>query len=117
MTSVNPVFLMERPQDDEITGQATYSDPLLPGFWHLGDATGATKGANVSRVWDDYRGAGVIVAVIDDGVEYSPPGSRGELPGVDLWTTTPATSDSDASPSEAGDRHGTTVSGVMSGRS
>jgi subtilisin family serine protease len=110
MTSVNPVFRIDL-LDDEISGQATYNDPLLASFWHLGDATGATKGANVSRVWGDYRGAGVIVAVIDDGVEYSHPElGANYLADLDYDTRD---SDSDASPSEAGDRHGTTVSGVV----
>jgi Ca2+-binding RTX toxin-like protein len=95
-----------------IAGQATYTDPLLATYyWYLGDASGAVKGANIMRVWDDYRGAGVIVAVIDDGVEYTHPdlaaNYRSDLDYDTLGL------DADPFPGDFSDRHGTAVSGVI----
>ena len=34
----------------------TYNDPLLPGYYHLGSATGSIKGINATNVWQEFRG-------------------------------------------------------------
>ncbi|MEF8729709.1 MAG: S8 family serine peptidase [Accumulibacter sp.] len=95
-----------------MSGQATYNDPLLASsYWYLGDASGLVNGANVVRVWDDYRGAGVIVAVIDDGVEYTHPDLVANYRSDLDYDTRDL--DADASPGDSSDRHGTTVSGVI----
>ncbi|WP_428925347.1 S8 family serine peptidase [Marinibacterium sp. SX1] len=51
------------------------SDDLFPNQWHL-DNTGQSGGVdgvdlNVTEVWDDYTGDGVVVGVWDDGVQYT----------------------------------------------
>ncbi len=95
-----------------VTSPSVYSDPLLQGYyWHLGDASGAVKGVNAMRVWDDYRGSGIIVAVIDDGVEYTHPDLAANYRGALDYDTRDL--DADAFPGEASDRHGTAVSGVI----
>ena len=53
------------------------SDPLFSNQWTLLNTgqNGATAGAdiNVTNVWDSYRGTGIIVGVIDDGLLYTHP--------------------------------------------
>ncbi|MFL6853709.1 MAG: S8 family serine peptidase [Sphingomicrobium sp.] len=53
------------------------SDSMVASQWHLKNSgqTGGTAGIdiNVTTVWDDYTGAGVLVAVYDDGVDYTHP--------------------------------------------
>ena len=41
--------------------------------WHLNNPSNPASDMNVTSVWADYRGSGVKVAVIDDGIEYSHP--------------------------------------------
>src|SRR6187200_2062268 len=51
------------------------SDGMVSSQWHLKNTgqTGGTAGIdiNVTGVWDDYTGAGVSVAVYDDGVDFT----------------------------------------------
>lgn len=54
------------------------SDPLFPLQWHLlnqGQLPGTAAGydINVVPVWPDYTGRGVIVGIIDDGMDESHP--------------------------------------------
>ena len=51
------------------------SDPLFGNQWHL-DNTGQGGGQagidiNVTGIWEEFTGQGVMVAVVDDGVEYT----------------------------------------------
>ncbi len=101
-SSISPTDLQTR---------AVFSDPLLASYWHLKDAAGVTKGANVVRVWDDYRGAGVLVAAIDDGFDYTHPDLAANYAGQLDYDAVGL--DADAYSSSAGDRHGTTVAGVI----
>ena len=51
------------------------SDGMVSSQWHLKNTgqSGGTAGIdiNVSAVWDDYTGAGVSIAVYDDGVDFT----------------------------------------------
>ena len=93
-----------------IDAASVHNDPSLPGYWHLGGTGGATKGVNVTDVWDEFRGAGVVIAFVDDGVEYTHP----ELaPNYALGLDYDARDiDFDAYPSDPADRHGTAVAGT-----
>ncbi|MCC7486074.1 MAG: S8 family serine peptidase, partial [Burkholderiales bacterium] len=111
------VVAVEEPAEERVLWSAalapaaTHDDPLLVSQWHLGSNTGTTKGANVTAVWDEFRGAGVTVGLLDDGVEYTHP----DL--VANYDTTldydARDNDFDAYTSSSGDRHGTTVAGTI----
>ncbi|MEM9979047.1 MAG: hypothetical protein AAF808_15585, partial [Cyanobacteria bacterium P01_D01_bin.2] len=49
------------------------SDPLFSEQWHLQNNVLGLLDLNVVDVWDDYTGAGVDVAIIDDGVQREHP--------------------------------------------
>ncbi len=85
------------------------TDPKYSSQWHLAD--GGTADINVTSVWDDYTGKGVIVGVIDDGIEYT----HDDLD--DNYNTAldydARNGDSDAYASASTDKHGTAVAGVI----
>ena len=90
---------------------ASHNDPLLPSYWHLGGTVGSTKGINALEVWNEFRGTGVLVGVVDNGVDYLHP----EL--VSNYDTSrdfdAAEDDFDAYPTFSADNHGTAVAGVI----
>ena len=91
------------------------NDPLFEFQWHLLNTgqSGGTPGIdiNVTEVWNDYTGSGVVIGIIDDGVQYDHP---------DLSANYDTTldhdardGDDDAAPGTSSDIHGTTVAGVI----
>lgn len=59
--------------------RATWNDPLLPSQWHLNN-TGtntnfgtAGNDINVFPAWDTATGAGVNIAIVDEGIEVTHP--------------------------------------------
>jgi len=85
------------------------TDPLFQDQWHLLNMIGGID-INVMPVWDEYRGSGAIVGVVDDGVEYNHP----DL--IDNYDQT-LDHDSNSNDSDAnalrGDTHGTPVAGLI----
>lgn len=45
------------------------TDPLFSNQWHLHNTTPGQLDLNITSVWDDYTGAGIRVAVIDNGFD------------------------------------------------
>lgn len=94
------------------------SDPLFASQWHLQNTTGLLD-LNIVDVWDDYTGAGVEVAVIDDSVERNHADLVGNYSNAKDWDF--EDNDTNASPSENGldpqgrpnDSHGTAVAGII----
>lgn len=94
------------------------NDPFFPKQWHLLNTgqRGGSAGADirVTNVWNSYRGAGVVVAVVDDGVAAAHPDLAGNVDdslGIDVRDL-----DSDASPDPGEDWHGTAVAGLIAAR-
>ena len=86
------------------------SDPLFGKQWHLLNSTPGLLDLNVVDVWNDYTGAGVSVAVIDDGVQAWHPDLADNYLTNKSWDF--VNGNSDAS-SFDGDNHGTAVAGII----
>ena len=90
------------------------TDTLFSDQWHLENVgqLGGTSGIdiNVTRVWDDYTGAGVRVGVVDDGVEYTHLDLDGNY--VSDLQFDYGSNDTDPFPG-SGDFHGTAVAGLI----
>ena len=94
------------------------NDPANAGYqWHLRN-TGARGGVagvdlNVTAAWDNFRGAGVRIGMLDDGLDLLHPDLS---PNVDLVNSHDFNDhDDDPSPA-AGDLHGTAVAGLAAAR-
>ena len=91
----------------------TPNDPLFSQQWHLHNTgqlgAGAGEDINVTAAWDFYQGSGVIIAIVDDGLETGHEDLAANcLTDVD-WDFT--NEDNDPSPDPA-DGHGTCVGGL-----
>ena len=99
------------------------NDTLFSQQWTLRNTgqNGATVGAdiNVTDVWDNYRGTGIIIGVIDDGLQYNHPDFAGNVnTAIDYDYR-----DNDDDPKPEGtadevkaDSHGTATAGVIAAR-
>jgi subtilisin-like proprotein convertase family protein len=91
--------------------------------WHLKNtgALGGTAGidVNVSSVWDTYKGTGVRIAIVDDGLQKTHPDLSANVDPLATehhnWNGSPGTVD-DPSPNTADDYHGTSCAGVAAAR-
>jgi len=89
-----------------------------PGYqWHLHNTgqNGATAGSdvNVTTTWDSYKGTGVRIGIVDDGLEVTHPDLA---PNVDLAHSFDFNdNDSDPSPGVT-NFHGTSCAGVAAAR-
>lgn len=97
-----------------LTMDVTPSDTLFPNQWHLKNQgqNGGLPGVdlNVTGVWPDYTGAGVSVALIDDGFDLGHADLIGHFDtGRDFDFK-----DNDSTPmADPHNNHGTAVSGVI----
>lgn len=107
----------------------TPNDPLFTSQWHL-KQSGSTH-VNVSGVWDTNKGAGVTVAVVDDGLQTTHPDLQPNVSTAvptlhhdyvgDDDDPTPVgvldnPSTTDVIESEDGDNHGTSCAGLLAAR-
>lgn len=95
--------------DDDAGSLVLPSDDRVTLQWHLYPTTGA----NVLPVWANYAGAGVNVALFDQGVERTHPELDNNLliaSGRDAGTLATG-----GDPKRADDNHGTAVAGVIVG--
>ncbi len=52
---------------------ATPDDTLFSDQWHLGNSVESGIDINVVNVWDDYQGNGVVIGIVDDGLQLDHP--------------------------------------------
>ena len=91
------------------------TDPLFDAQWHLrntGQVEDAIPGQdlNVIRVWPDYAGNGVVVAVMDDGFDQTHPDWGSNYLTDWSWDVVQSKPGAQAGP---GDDHGTSVGGLI----
>ncbi len=98
----------------------TPNDPLYSSQFHLRNATtynGIPVDINVEPAWDLTRGAGVRVAIIDDGVDVYHGNTGGDMfspwAGASGYDLVPAASEGNVFEPCCNDTHGTSVAGII----
>lgn len=95
------------------------NDPLFPSQWHLRNtgAGGGTAGidVNVTNVWDSFRGAGIEIGIVDDGLQVAHPDLSPNVDSAIDHDWNDATPD-DPSPDVTQDYHGSSCAGVAAAR-
>jgi len=91
----------------------TPDDPLFSDQWHLLNTgqSGGTAGQDVDAptAWNTVTGSGVVIAIVDDGLQHTHPDLIGQYAAAYSWDFND--NDSDPAPT-ALDEHGTAVAGV-----
>ncbi|WP_415405228.1 S8 family serine peptidase [Tateyamaria sp. SN3-11] len=116
-TTVPPVFSFTSAtpvSDDGAYGDLTLlvpSDALYGNQWHLNQPSGVLFDlGDLQTIWDEYSGAGVEVAIIDDGVQRSHEDLDDNYSSVKDWDFF----DNDTDPTGVnGNNHGTAVAGII----
>jgi len=92
---------------------APAADPLLENQWHLKARTTEVGGANVRAAWPITQGDGVIVGIVDDGLQWAHPDLS---PNYRSWASWDFNyNDADPQPFSTV-AHGTAVTGVAGAR-
>ena len=93
------------------------NDPLITDQWHLintgQDGNSVGVDLNVTGAWDRYNGSGVMIRIVDDGLDIL---HEDLQPNFDASLSYDyCDDDEDPSPGGADDNHGTAVAGVAAG--
>ena len=105
---------------DDVAVVVSYNgEPLLDAEWHLKGRSGEPAGANVEAIWEQVTGAGIVIGIVDDGLQHTHPDLRPNyMPALSFDFVQ---NDSDPSPlitagCALSDCHGTAVAGVAAAR-
>jgi subtilisin-like proprotein convertase family protein len=88
-------------------------DPLLNEQWHLKPRALELAGSNVSSVWTSLMGAGVVLGIVDDGLQHTHPDLQANYSSALSWDFN--FNDPDPAPFSTA-AHGTAVAGVTGAR-
>jgi subtilisin-like proprotein convertase family protein len=95
------------------------NDTLFTQQWHLlntGQSGGlAGTDVNLTSVWDEFRGTGIRIGIVDDGLQLTHPDLSSNLDTVNDRDWNDATPN-DPSPDVTFDFHGTSCAGVAAAR-
>ncbi|MCB1228533.1 MAG: S8 family serine peptidase, partial [Verrucomicrobiales bacterium] len=91
------------------------TDPLFSGQWHLRN-TGQKSGkvgedAKTTTTWDTYRGTGVKIAIVDDGLDLTHPDLAANVAATGHYDWNGGDTNPQPNPAKE-DYHGTAVGGV-----
>ena len=94
------------------------NDPMFANQWHLrntGQSGVAGNDARVTTAWDSVRGNGVVIGIVDDGLQHTHPDLSANYSSSLSYDFN--FNDPDPNPGTGGfDDHGTAVAGVAAGR-
>lgn len=115
--SIGPLLLRQMQK------HAIPNDALFASQWHLKN-TGQGGGKvgsdmNVTSVWDTYKGQGIKIAIVDDGLQILHPDLAPNADSANHYDWNDSPNDTDPAPSMrigADDFHGTSVGGVAAAR-
>jgi len=106
---------VEAPPFGTLTRAATPNDAYFPDQWHLEnrDANGFRLGVDLNArwAWGFGRGAGVVVAVVDNGVETGHPDLAANMEGAPHFNFDMGVANGD--PQREEHNHGTAVAGLI----
>jgi len=104
-------------------------DPMFPDQWHIrGRGQNGAKKASDAKIvtaWDQrdtsgnpIRGTGVIIGIVDDGVQTDHPDLSNNISSTYQynWNTSAGGTTNDPTPQLQSDNHGTAVAGVAAAR-
>ena len=91
------------------------NDPLFSSQWHLRNTTTVGLDVNVTSVWDTWKGTGVRIGIVDDGLQTAHPDLSPNVDTVNDHDWNDATP-TDPNPVVSVDFHGTSCAGVAAGR-
>ncbi len=90
------------------------ADPSLDQQWHLKSRSEEPAGANVRAVWPTTEGTGIVVGIVDDGLQHTHPDLQPNYLSSPSWDFND--NDADPSPDIATNPHGSAVAGVAGAR-
>ena len=95
---------------DQNPQQIELGDPLFDSQWHLFKSGSARVDINLSDVWSDYTGEGVVVGVIEGAVQWTHPDLIGNYDSSLDFSGTNNSADVSASGASS---HATAVAGLI----
>lgn len=95
---------------DQNPQQITLDDPLFDNQWHLFKSGSARVDINLSDVWNDYTGDGVVVGVIEGAVQWTHPDLIGNYDASLDFSGTDNSADVSTSGASS---HATAVAGLI----
>jgi subtilisin-like proprotein convertase family protein len=89
-------------------------DTLLENQWHLKSRAEETAGADARAAWTTTLGAGIVIGIVDDGLQHTHPDLVSNYSSALSFDFN--FNDADPSPTLSVDFHGTAVAGIAAAR-